>query len=263
MNYIIENNISNNFNELNNSELLNNSSEINNFNNFNELNNSELLNNSGGLNNFNENLNILETSNSIYSAYGLSFSASCESNNLELSDIFLKKKKLIEIVKNLSNLEYLEIFNIFKEDNCQYSENSNGIFINLQNINEKTVDKIFNFINYIKQKKEELVKYEELIDNAKKNIGNVKKEISNNVINLKKEKYIDYNYYDNDKDEDDNINSENTVNISNELIISSDEDEDIENKISLKKKKIKYVGKKAKIIKSIKDNQDNKNKLKK
>ena len=86
MNYIIENNISNNFNELNN---------------------SELINNSGGLNNFNENLNILETSNSIYSAYGLSFSASCESNNLELSDIFLKKKKLIEIVKNLSNLEYI------------------------------------------------------------------------------------------------------------------------------------------------------------
>lgn len=245
MNYIIENNISNNFN------------------NFNNFNNSELLNNSGGLNNFNENLNILETSNSIYSAYGLSLPGSYDSDNLELSDIFLKKKKLIEIVKNLSNLEYLEIFNIFKEDNCQYSENSNGVFINLQNINEKTVDKIFNFINYIKQKKEELVKYEELIDNAKKNIGNVKKEISNNVINLKKEKYIDYNYYDNDENDSNNINSENILNITNELMISSDEDEDIENKISLKKKKIKYVGKKAKIIKSIKDNQDNKNKLKK
>jgi hypothetical protein len=118
MNYIIENNISNNFNEfnnlgginnfneLNNSELLNNSGGINNFNNFN---NSELLNNSGGLNNFNENLNILETSNSIYSAYGLSLLGLYDSDNLELSDIFLKKKKLIEIVKNLSNLEYLEI----------------------------------------------------------------------------------------------------------------------------------------------------------
>lgn len=178
-------------------------------------------------------------------------------NNSE--NFFLKKKKLIETVKNLSNLEYLEIFNIFKEDNCQYSENSNGVFINLQNINENTIDKIFNFINYIKQKKEELSKYETLIDTAKKNIGNVKKEINNNIIQ-QKEKYIDYNYYDNNSENDDN--DENIEN-DNILLISSDEDEDIENKICLKKKKIKYVGKKAKIIKSIKDNQDNKNKVKK
>ena len=181
-------------------------------------------------------------------------------NDINISEnFFLKKKKLIETVKNLSNLEYLEIFNILKEDNCQYSENSNGVFINLQNINENTIDKIFNFINYIKQKKEELSKYETLIDTAKKNIGNVKKEINNNIIQ-QKEKYIDYNYYDNDIENDDN--DENIEN-NNILLISSDEDEDIENKICLKKKKIKYVGKKAKIIKSIKDNQDNKNKVKK
>ena len=180
------------------------------------------------------------------------------SENLEYTEnseiFFLKKKKLIETVKNLSNLEYLEIFNIFKEDNCQYSENSNGIFINLQNINEKTIDKIFNFINYIKQKKEELTKYEELMDNAKKNIGNIKKEINNNNIINQKDNYIDYNYYDYE-------NLEN--NDDNNLFISSDEDEDIENKLCLKKKKVKYIGRKAKIIKSIKDNQDNKNKVKK
>ena len=40
------------------------------------------------------------------------------------------------------------------------------------------------------------------------------------------------------------------------LIFSSDEDEDLENKISLKKKKTKYSGKKAKMIKSIRDSSD-------
>jgi hypothetical protein len=171
-----------------------------------------------------------------------------------------RRKQFVQDVSSLTNAELIEIVRILRVHKFIYSENSNGVFINLQNINEKTVDKIFNFINYIKQKKEELVKYEELIDNAKKNIGNVKKEISNNVINLKKEKYIDYNYYDNDSEND---NNDENIDNDNILLISSDEDEDIENKISLKKKKIKYVGKKAKIIKSIKDNQDNKNKLKK
>ena len=105
MNYIIENNISNNFNEFN---------DFNDFNKFNDFNNSgvlcklqtppeigssrmisgELLNNSSELNNFSETLNLLDSSNSIYSDYGLSFSVSSESNNLELSDIFLKKKKI-------------------------------------------------------------------------------------------------------------------------------------------------------------------------
>jgi hypothetical protein len=69
--------------------------------------------------------------------------------NISVNDnLSSKKKRLIEISKNLSQLEYLEIFNIIEEDNCQYSENKNGIFINLNNVNESTIDKIFNFIDY-------------------------------------------------------------------------------------------------------------------
>ena len=65
-----------------------------------------------------------------------------------------KKKKLLELVKNLSNIEYNEIFNIIQENNCQYSGNNNGIFINLQNVNDEIIDKIFNFLEFIKKKKE-------------------------------------------------------------------------------------------------------------
>ena len=82
--------------------------------------------------------------------------------------VILKKKKLIEITKNLTKVEYLEIFNIIKSDNCQYSQNKNGVFVNLLNVSEKTIDKIFDFINFFKQKNEDLVKHEEIINNTKK-----------------------------------------------------------------------------------------------
>jgi hypothetical protein len=226
------------------------------------------LANSGSINNPNislsnlNNISLLEIDysnknlvNSLNSSKSLDYTTSYNlSNNIlddlydnKIYDIILKKKKLIETVKNLSNIEYYEIFNIFKEDNTQYTENANGVFINLQNIGEHTLDKIFNFIDYIKQKKVELNQHDEFINNAKKNISSIKKEI-NILTVLEKDNYN--NYYESDSD----ISVKN----NNELLFSSDEDEDIESKISLKKKKNKYVGKKAKIIKSIKNDQDNK-----
>lgn len=180
-------------------------------------------------------------------------------NLIKNSDnLILKKKKLIDISKNLTKLEYLEIFNIIQEDKCIYSENKNGIFINLLNVSENTIDKIFDFINFIKHKKEDLLKYEEYVSIAKKNITDVQKSTINNNISIEKE-YNDnnnYEYSDSDSDDDDKK-------INEYLVFSSDEEDDLENKLSLKKKKIKYSGKKAKMIKSIKDSGNNKNRNKK
>ena len=166
------------------------------------------------------------------------------SSKINIDNITLKKKKLIEISKNLTNIEYLEIFNIIKEDNCNFSENKNGIFINLLNISEETIDKIFNFINFIKHKREDLMKHEEYLNIAKKNISSIIKNTENNIIINESEKIVE------------NFDQEETIENSSYLVFSSDEDEDLENKILLKKKKIKYSGKKAKMIKSIKDSND-------
>jgi len=165
-------------------------------------------------------------------------------SKINIDNITLKKKKLIEISKNLTNIEYLEIFNIIKEDNCNFSENKNGIFINLLNISEETIDKIFNFINFIKHKREDLMKHEEYLNIAKKNISSIIKNTENNIIINESEKIVE------------NFDQEETIENSSYLVFSSDEDEDLENKILLKKKKIKYSGKKAKMIKSIKDSND-------
>lgn len=87
------------------------------------------------------------------------------------SNIILKKKKLIEYSKNLTKLEYNEIFSIIEKDNCDYSSNINGIFINLSNVEENTIDKIFNFLKFTKQKKKELKEKEFYIEDFKKNIS--------------------------------------------------------------------------------------------
>ena len=108
-------------------------------------------------------------------------------DSINLDKLIFKKKKLIETIKNLSKLEYLEIFSIIQNDNCQFSENKNGIFINLSNVSEITIDKIFNFINFIKHKKEDLIKHEEIINNAKKNIS----ENDSTIYNLDLNNYTD------------------------------------------------------------------------
>ena len=87
------------------------------------------------------------------------------------TDIIVKKKKLIELVNNLTNIEYMEILNIIQNDKYPYSSNSNGVFINLANVDNKTIDKIFNFLKFTKQKKKELKEKEFYIEDFKKNIS--------------------------------------------------------------------------------------------
>ena len=163
-----------------------------------------------------------------------------------------KKKKLLDSVKNLSNIEYNEIFNIIQENNCQYSGNNNGIFINLQNVNDEIIDKIFNFLEFIKKKKEELNEKDFVLENIKKDIQvNETEHFDNNKIN---------NTQKNETILSDDDCEHEKINYDKYLCFSSDEDNDLENKLSLKKKKNKYTGKNAKLMKSIKDNGDkNKN----
>jgi len=167
-----------------------------------------------------------------------------KSRIVNTEQLITKKKKLIDISKNLTKIEYLEIFNIIQNDKCNYSENKNGIFINLLNVGEETIDKIFNFIDFIKHKKQDLIKQEEYVNNFKKNMNENEKKIVLDVIQSEVKEYT----YDSDEEN-------NNIIKKNYLHFSSDEEEDLESKLSLKKKKTKYSGNKAKMIRSIKDNK--------
>ena len=131
------------------------------------------------------------------------------------SNFFQKKKRLIEYSKNLTLLEYKEIFNIIKNDNCQYSSNNNGIFINLSNVDEETINKIFDFLKFTKQKKKELNEKECYIEDFKKNI------INNEI---KKENKREINHDDKNASDDYLSDSNESVDINKYLCFSSDDE---------------------------------------
>jgi len=102
-------------------------------------------------------------------------------NQDNISDLIIKKKKLIDMATNLTKIEYIEILNIIQEDKCSYSNNTNGVFINLTNVEHSTIDKIFNFLKFTKQKKEELKVKEEYLESFKKDIKNEDIKINNDL----------------------------------------------------------------------------------
>tara|TARA_Y100000768_G_C23864105_1_gene627187 strand:+ start:171 stop:458 length:288 start_codon:yes stop_codon:yes gene_type:complete len=84
-----------------------------------------------------------------------------EDTRLELYKI---KKTLINDIKNLSKNEHIQIFHIIKNANIKYTENNNGIFINLNNINDNILYKLIDFIKYTKFNNNELEKIDKIQD---------------------------------------------------------------------------------------------------
>ncbi len=66
------------------------------------------------------------------------------------------KKNKEQLKKELTNLTYIElceVFNIIRSSTDKYTENNNGVFINLKNVDDSTVLKIWDFINFAKKNK--------------------------------------------------------------------------------------------------------------
>ena len=140
--------------------------------------------------------------------------------NEKNNDLIQKKKKLIEMTSNLTKIEYIEILNIIQEDKCNYSSNTNGVFINLTNIENNTIDKIFNFLKFTKQKKEELKEKEIYLESFK----------NNEIIEDKKEIYEKLNNNNNDDEKSIESLSENNDNLNyNDYLCFSSDEEDNKN----------------------------------
>jgi len=61
------------------------------------------------------------------------------------------KRRVIKEVGKLNKLEHMEIFKILRSHNVIYSENVNGIFINLSPVNIGALNDVILFINYVKK----------------------------------------------------------------------------------------------------------------
>tara|TARA_B100001057_G_C22793404_1_gene928569 strand:- start:1257 stop:1559 length:303 start_codon:yes stop_codon:yes gene_type:complete len=79
-------------------------------------------------------------------------------------------KYLINIEKSITNLnldEKTEIFKIIKNNSEKYSNNKNGIFVNLSKLNISTINEIINKLNYYNNNKKTLLQDESKIDEYK------------------------------------------------------------------------------------------------
>ena len=73
-------------------------------------------------------------------------------------------KRVVNAIRDLSKTEIDELFKLLYKDNCEYTQNNNGIFFNLSWVSEETMGKIEQFIEFCNQSNTELVRYETLCD---------------------------------------------------------------------------------------------------
>ena len=67
--------------------------------------------------------------------------------------------KLLKLKKNIENIDkihHIKILEILIKNSIKYSENRNGIFINMNSFNEKTINDIEIMLKYIKEQERNL-----------------------------------------------------------------------------------------------------------
>lgn len=99
--------------------------------------------------------------------------------------------KIKKDISNLNSNEIEEIFKIIYKNNNSYTKNNNGIFVNLNWLNEETITNISNYINFCIKSHNEINKYEDIcnilnesINNKDKNLESID-EINNIILNDK------------------------------------------------------------------------------
>jgi hypothetical protein len=78
------------------------------------------------------------------------------------------KIKLRDEIEKLNETQHIEIFKIFKKNSITFSENKNGIFINLNCVDDVIFNEIKEHILYIKKQE----KYINKIENIKNDYKN-------------------------------------------------------------------------------------------
>ena len=87
-----------------------------------------------------------------------------EQDTCEQFEQYNIKKDLIKNIKTLSTNEHIQIFYIIKNANVKYTENNNGIFINLSNVDNTILNKLVKFVEYAKINNTELETTNKIID---------------------------------------------------------------------------------------------------
>jgi|UniRef100_A0A6C0C1C8 hypothetical protein len=81
-------------------------------------------------------------------------------------------------IEKLDKVHHVNILKILNKNEVNYSENNNGIFINLTKIDEITLSDINNYVKYVKLQELELDDIEDKKNNIKKEFYKDNKELA-------------------------------------------------------------------------------------
>ena len=71
-------------------------------------------------------------------------------------------------IENLNQIHHIKFFEIIKKYDINYSENRNGIFINMNTINSKILKELSDYILYINKQEDNLKETENIKNDFKK-----------------------------------------------------------------------------------------------
>lgn len=78
-----------------------------------------------------------------------------------------QKISLRNEIEKLEDTHHKEILKIIKKNNIVFSENKNGVFINLNYVHDNILNEIVEYIEYIKKQETYINKIEEIKNNYK------------------------------------------------------------------------------------------------
>jgi hypothetical protein len=70
--------------------------------------------------------------------------------------------QLVDSIQQLNGTEYEELFKLLYQNKCEYTQNNNGIFLNLSWLKPELLEKIELFVQFCKASRRELQHYETL-----------------------------------------------------------------------------------------------------
>lgn len=79
------------------------------------------------------------------------------------------KKFILEKISKLSQTEHDEIFKIVRTSNTPYTQNKNGLFVNMSALSDDIIEKVDHFVDFCLKNKSELDEYDKRISECKIN----------------------------------------------------------------------------------------------
>tara|TARA_Y100000588_G_C14235536_1_gene917126 strand:+ start:914 stop:1222 length:309 start_codon:yes stop_codon:yes gene_type:complete len=81
---------------------------------------------------------------------------------------YYKLLSLKEDVENLDKFHQIKIFEIFYKNKIPFTENRNGIFINITELPEKMINEISDYLLYVKEQNNTILKTEKIKNRLEK-----------------------------------------------------------------------------------------------